>query len=87
MFKCLSLGSWGHIDRLGASDVDNVGVQDVRKDCEAHLFERAVQLEQGFDLLFNHWDEVDRWLRWVSVWIRGSNPRVIYARPAHVRSH
>ena len=66
MFKILGLVSFRDVDRLGASDVDNVGVQDIRKDCEAHLLERSVDLEEGFNLLFCHWDGADRRLRWTS---------------------
>ena len=66
MFKSLGLVSFRHVDRLGASDVDNVGVQGVRNDREAHLFEPTVQLEEGFDLLVCHWDGADRRLEWTS---------------------
>ena len=46
--------------------MDNVGMHDVRKGCEAHLVDCLVQLVEDFDL-FSHWDEVDEGLKRVSL--------------------
>ena len=82
MIKTLGFVSLRDVDGVGASDMDNVGMQDVRKDCEAHLFERPAQLAEGFNL-FSHWDEVDNRLKRtsVTVWIWSrSKARVKYIR-------
>ena len=71
VFKTLGLVLLWGVDRLGASDVDKVGVQGVRKGSETQLFECPVQLADEFELLFSHWDEVDEPLWRISVWIWG----------------
>ena len=71
MFERLGLVSLGEINRLGASDVNIVGMHDVREGREAHLFERTIQLAEEFDLLFNHWSEANGRLEWISPWILG----------------
>ena len=71
MFERLGLVSLGDVDRLGASDVDIVGMDDVREGREAHLFERTIQLAEEFDLLFGHWGEANGRLEWISLWILG----------------
>jgi hypothetical protein len=83
MCKSFGLVSVREVDRLGASDVDNVGVQDLRKGCEAHLFERPVQLEEGFDLLVSHWIEVDRRLNCVDLGVDQTQGSIY----THVHSH
>ena len=47
------------VGRLGASDMDIVGMQEVRNGREVHLFERTSHLAGEFDLLFSHLDERD----------------------------
>ena len=78
VFKALGLVLLRDVDGVGASDMDNVGMQDVRKDCEAHLLERPVQLAEDFDLL-RHWDEADNRLEWT--YGGKPKPRVIYVHP------
>ena len=67
IFKTLGLVLLGDVDRLGASDVDIVGVHDVRECREAHLFECTIQLAEEFDLLFSHWSEANGRLEWISL--------------------
>ena len=54
VFKTSGLVLLRNIDRAGASDVNKVGVQDVRKGSKIHLFERPVQLADEFYLLISH---------------------------------
>jgi hypothetical protein len=54
MCKTLGLVSVREVDRVRTGDIDKVGMQDVRKDCEAQLFERSAELAEDFDL-FSHW--------------------------------
>ena len=48
---------------VGASDMDIVGVQDVRKGLDAHPFIRPVQLADEFELLISHWGKAGKWLK------------------------
>ena len=68
IFKILGLVSLRDVDRLGTSDMDIVGMQEVRKGWEALLFIRPSHVADEFDL-FSHWDEADGRLKWTSLWI------------------
>ena len=59
IFKILGLVSLRDVDRLGASDMDIVGMQEVRKGWDAFLCIRPSHVADEFDLLFGHWYEAD----------------------------
>ena len=71
VFKILDLVSFRGVDRLGASDMDVVGMQDIRNGREAHLFERPSEVADELDLLLSHWEGADELLQWTSVGIWG----------------
>ena len=69
IFKILGLVSLRDVDRLGASDADVVGMQDVRNGREALLFDPLREVADEFELLFNHWNEAGERVEWSPVWI------------------
>ena len=49
----------GDVERIGASDTDEVGMQDVRNGLEVHLFAPPNRILHGFESLSRHWNESD----------------------------
>ena len=54
MFKVLGLVLLGDVDGLGASDMDIVGMEEVRNNRDVLLFVRPGQVADELDLLFSH---------------------------------
>ena len=87
VFNTFVLVVLGDVERAGASDMDEFGMQDVRNGFEVHLLAPTNRILYGFELLFGHRDKRDERVKWASGWIYASRtPGLYMCTLVHIRA-